>query len=97
MHRMTVFNREGFKGKVQEPKSRKFSVNPIHTGLFGAKLCRVGADLPPPTNNGLEWAGGSKIELEPHFLPKSMPDKGFTLLPNCMGTQKKFHGDPMGT
>ena len=29
------------------------NINPIHTGLFGAKLCRGGADLPPPTNHGL--------------------------------------------
>ena len=37
----------------EETLSHKKMFNPIHTGLFGAKLCRGGADLPPPTNNGL--------------------------------------------
>ena len=34
-----------------------------------------GADLPPPTKNRILWAGGSKIELEPHILQRLMPDK----------------------
>ena len=68
-----------FDDVLQNAKHRAYDasndVNPIHTGVFGSKFDGGGQICPHPLTIGCIWAGGSKIELESHILPRLMPDK----------------------
>ena len=63
----------------QEPTKNQLifehTVNPILLGVFGSFITRGGPYLAPPIKNGHNWWGGSKIEFEPHIIPRLMLDK----------------------
>ena len=60
---------------IQIIKIKNIILTLFEPAFFGSSKTRGGADLPPPSKNGGNGWEVPKIELEPHILPRLMPDK----------------------
>jgi len=83
MQEATTVDLESLQCSFKKNRWRRLNPHPFwnqhltlfEPAFFGSSKTRGGADLPPPSKNGGNGWEVPKIELEPHILPRLIPDK----------------------